>query len=365
MLAQAASFAVIGLALFWAFQLTSASLNERGVTTGFDFLGEPARTAVANAPFAFQPGIDSNGLALVVGAVNTLKISAFAIIASTLLGFLIGLGRLSRNRLARGLCVLYVEGVRNVPVLIHLSIWYGIVLLLPAPREANLLLGTFMATNRGVFVSFPEHNVLWIVSMTAAALVLALVAIYRKLTPHRSRHAWQTGSLLVLIALCAPWIIAGESPAIGQPIVTGFRVVGGLDISPEYAAFVIALSIYTASFVSEIVRASIQAVPRGQWEAATALALSPHTTMRSIVLPQAVRVAIPPLSNEYIGVIKNSSLAVVIGYQEIVGVGNTVLFDTGQAVEVMAVLAGFFIVVSLVLSGVMNIANARFRSAGD
>ncbi|MEZ5654035.1 MAG: ABC transporter permease subunit [Burkholderiaceae bacterium] len=358
-LIQAASFAAIGLALFWIFHITSAGLQARGVKTGFDFLLEPARTAVANTPFEFRPGVDSNGLALVAGAINTLKISLGAIVLATLLGVIVGLGRLSRNRLARALATLYVEGVRNVPVLIHISIWYGIALALPGPRQASLLGGVLLATNRGIHLTLFEPDPLWGTSASLAFAVLVSVVVLHRLAPQRWRPSWSIALVALVVAACIPWLLAQRLPVPDVPHVRGLRVQGGVAVTPEFAAFVVALSVYTAAFVGEIVRASVLAVPRGQWEAADALALPPSSTMTSVVFPQAVRVAIPALGNEYIGVLKNSSLAVVIGYQEVVGVGNTVLFDTGQAVEVMAVLAAFFVFVSLVLSAVVNLLNAR------
>lgn len=357
--AQAVVFALVGLALLWIFAITGAELRSRGIETGFAFLAEPARTALANAPFAFTPGEDSNALALWAGAVNTLKISALVIALSSLLGLGLGLGRLSRNRLLRGSCLFYIELVRNVPVLIHISLCYALVLSLPTPRDAQPVLG-MLVTNRGLYLPTPTAEAGWLISGVCGFLAcLALLALRRR------GGRWVPGALtltvLTLGAMALPWLVSGSRPVLSLPDVAGFRIVGGLSLSPELAAIVIALTLYTATFLAEIIRGAIQSVPRGQWEATMALALPAGTVRRSVIYPQAIRVALPAMSNEYIGVIKNSSLAVVIGYQEIVGIGNTVLFDTGQAVEVMAVLAGFFILVSLGFSGLMNFINARLR----
>ncbi len=360
--AQALVFALVGLSLMWIFAVTGAELRSRGIETGFAFLTEPARTALANAPFAFTAGEDSNALALLAGAVNTLKISALVIVLASLLGLGLGLGRLSRNRLLRGTCLFYIEMVRNVPVLIHISLCYALVLALPAPRESQPVLG-MLVTNRGLFLPTPTAEPLWLIS-GASGIVTCLIL----LAIRRRGGGWTPGNLaltlLTIAAMALPWLLSGRSPAMSVPQIAGFRVNGGLSLSPELAAIVIALTLYTATFLAEIIRGAIQSVPRGQWEATMALALPGGTVRRSVIYPQAIRVALPAMSNEYIGVIKNSSLAVVIGYQEIVGIGNTVLFDTGQAVEVMAVLAGFFIVVSLGFSGLMNLINARL-SWGD
>ncbi len=356
-LAQAVVFAGVGLLLFWLFAITGAELRSRGIETGFGFMFEPARTSIANAPFTFTPGEDSNALALVAGAINTLKISALVIVLSTLLGLAIGLGRLSRNRLIRAVCLWYIELVRNVPVLIHISLCYALALSLPMPRETEPLLGV-LVTNRGLFLPYPAADGIWLASALCGIIALLALRHWRQ-----RGGRWQPGMvvtlLLCLAAMALPWLALGRAPDMIRPEIAGFRINGGLSLSPELVAIVTALTLYTATFLAEIIRSAIQSVPRGQWEATAALALPGPVLRRAVIYPQAIRVALPAMSNEFIGVIKNSSLAVVIGYQEIVGIGNTVLFDTGQAVEVMAVLAGFFIAVSLAFSALMNALNAR------
>ncbi|WP_323039648.1 ABC transporter permease subunit [Gemmobacter sp.] len=350
-LMQGLAFAGLGLGAFWLFHITLVALEARGIRTGLDFLLEPARSKVANAPFDFRPGEHTNGAALIAGALNTLKITAACIVLCSVLGLAIGLGRLARHALVARVCAGLVEGVRNLPVLIQLSIWYMLLLSLPGPRVAEPVAGgALLLSNRGIYLAFPAADPLWLWS--AGLLVLVLAGGWRRM-----------GGIGLAgfggVAVCLPWLVAGHLPVVIWPEAKGLRTVAGLSVTPEFAAFVLALSIYTATFVAEIVRAAILAVPRGQVEAAQALALRPGTARRSVIYPQALRIALPSLGNEYLGVLKNSSLAVVVGYQEIVGVGNTVMFDTGQTVEVMGLLALYFLAVSLLVSAGVNWLNLR------
>lgn len=353
-LLQGLAFAALGLGAFWLFHITLVALEARGIRTGLEFLLEPARSKVANAPFDFRPGDHTNGAALIAGALNTLKITGACIVLCSLLGLAIGLGRLSRHALVARTCAGLVEGVRNVPVLIQLSIWYMLLLSLPGPRAAEPVAGgALLLSNRGIYLAFPAADVLWLWSAALLLGALAAAGAWR-------RHLGGAGMAgLGLGAAALPWLIAGRLPALIWPEVQGLRTTAGLSMTPEFAAFVLALSIYTATFVAEILRAAILAVPRGQIEAAQALALRPGTARRSVIYPQALRIALPSLGNEYLGVLKNSSLAVVVGYQEIVGVGNTVMFDTGQTVEVMGLLAAYFLIVSLIVSAGINWLNQR------
>jgi general L-amino acid transport system permease protein len=303
---QALAFAILGGLLFLLFHVTSANLAARGVRSGFGFLSETAKTPVSNAPIAMQAGVDSYARAFVAGALNSLKVAAASLAAATLVGLVVGLGRLSSNALARTLCASYVEVMRNVPVLLHVFFWYGLILALPTAAEAASLGNLLLASNRGIFLAWPGLD-------------------------------------------------AGGHWALLRPAIDGFEVRAGFSVSPEFAALVIGISLYAAAFVAEIVRAAIDSLPRGQWEATSALGLSRTTTYWRVVFPQALRVAVPPLTSEYVGIFKNSTLAVAIGYQDFMAISTTMFTDTGQAVEVMAIVMAFYATVSLLVSSAMHL----------
>jgi general L-amino acid transport system permease protein len=302
---QALAFAVLGGLLFVMFQVTRANLQARGIQSGFDFLWKPATTPVFDSPLSFEPGVDSFARAFAAGALNSLKVTAAAIAAATVIGVVVGLGRLARNPLARALCGGYVEVMRNVPVLLHIFFWYGIVLELPPVSAADATESLLLATNRGIWMAWPG------------------------------------------IDEAGRWVMT-------WPRVDGLDVAGGIYMTPEFLALFLGISLYTAAFIAEIVRASVGAVERGQWEASAALGIPRATVLRSVVFPQAFRVGVPSLTSEYLGIFKNSTLAVAIGYQDFMAVSNTMLTDTGQAVEVMAIVMLFYAVVSLVVSAVMH-----------
>ena len=306
---QLAAFALAGAALFLLFRATSISLSEKGVATGFGFLEQIARVPVANASIPFESGVDTYGRALLVGAANTFKISLAAILLATVIGIPIGAGGLSANPLVRSLCAAYVDLMRNVPVLLHITIWYMVFLVLPGPRQAIQLGDWLLLSNRGLFLPG------WL---------------------------WVDGGLVFQL-----------------PRAEGFDIISAFSISPEYGALLIGIGTYTAAFVAEIFRGAVLAVPAGQWEAGQAIGLSSGKVFRKIIFPQASRVAIPPLTSEYLGTFKNSSLAVAIGYQDIVGVGNSILFETGQAIEVISLVLTFYIVSSLLVSLLMEALNRR------
>ena len=307
---QALAFAVLGGLVLLMFHVTSANLQARGVRSGFAFLHEPARTPVSDAPIAVEAGVDSYGKAFVAGALNSLKLAAATLVAASLAGLAIGLGRLSPNALARGLCAGYVEVMRNVPVLLHVFFWYGLLLALPTPAQAASPGNLLLASNRGIYLAWPALDA--------------------------SGH----------------W-------ALLRPALDGFEVRAGVSLSPEFAALFIGISLYAAAFVAEIVRAAIGSLPNGQWEATAALGLSRTTTLWRVVFPQALRVAVPPLTSEYVGIFKNSTLAVAIGYQDFMAISTTMLTDTGQAVEVMAIVMAFYAAVSLLVSGAMHAFGGR------
>jgi general L-amino acid transport system permease protein len=305
MLRQALAFAVLGGVLFLMFRLTSANLQARGIHSGFGFLWEPSRTPVTDAPLLVQAGVDSYARAFAAGALNSLKLTLAAVLAATLVGLVVGLGRLCANALVRMLCAGYVEAMRNVPVLLHVFLWYGLVLALPAAADAGAAAHWLLATNRGIYLPWPGVG---------------------------ADGAW----------------------SLVRPAVDGFEVKGGIFMSPEFVALFVGISLYAGAFIAEIVRAAVGSLPRGQWEATAALGLARGAALRKVVLPQALRVAIPPVTSEYMGIFKNSTLAVAVGYQDFMAISNTMLTDTGQAVEVMAIVMAFYAIVSLLVSAAMH-----------
>jgi len=309
-LRQGLAFAVLGGVVFLMFHVTSANLQSLGIHSGFAFLWEPSRTPVSDAPITVEAGVDSYAKAFAAGALNSLKLTAAAIVAATLVGMVVGLGRLSHNALARALCAGYVEVMRNVPVLLHVFLWYGVILGLPAAAPGATGGDLVVASNRGIYL------------------------------------AW-------------PGIDANGGWSLVRPVVDGFEVRGGIFMAPEFFALFVGISLYTAAFIAEIVRAAVGSLPRGQWEATAALGLPPATTLRRVVLPQALRVAMPPLTSEYLGIFKNSTLAVAVGYQDFMAISTTMLTDTGQAVEVMAIVMAFYAAVSLVVSAAMHAVEQR------
>ena len=343
---------------------TLTNLAARGIATGLGFLGLEAGFDIGESPIAYSPA-DTYAKALVVGVLNTLQIAVLGIAIASVIGLVVGIARLSGNWLVARLASVYVEVVRNVPLLLQLFVWYGVVTALPGPRQAlNPLPGVFLS-NRGLKVPLPEAHPLYPWLLLALAVGLAAAwALRRWAVAHQMRTGRPFPSGLVGIALAlglpgAVFAAAGAPLAWDVPTLRGFNFSGGGALSPEFAALLVGLSVYTAAFIAEIVRSGILAVPHGQTEAALSLGLSRGKTLRLIILPQALRVIVPPLTSQYLNLTKNSSLAVAIGYPDLVSVANTAINQTGQAVEGVAVVMAVFLVISLALSLLMNWYNAR------
>jgi len=297
-----------------AFQ-TVTNLRARGIASGFDFLGRAAGFEIARGPIEFSSR-DTYARALVVGLVNTLRVSLLAIGLATTFGVALGVARLSHVWVVSAIARTYVEVMRNTPLLLQLLFWYSLAQALPAPRDAlNPLPGVFLCF-RGLFFPSP---------------------------------IWQADY---------PWI------AIDHPVLAGFGFQGGASVSPEFAALLVGLTTYTAALIGEVVRGGILAVDKGQREAAAALGLSRIRILRLVVLPQALRVIIPPTASQYLNVVKNSSLAVAIGYPDLLSITNTTLNQTGQAIEAIALAMAVYLLVSLSLSLAMNTYNAAILRRG-
>jgi len=297
--------AAIGVALVVAWYLvhnTLVNLEVRRIASGFGFLQREAGFEIGESAFLRYGAADSYLRALFVGLTNTLSVSLIGILAATVLGTAVGLFRLSKNLLLRTLAGAYVEFIRNSPLLVQLFFWYAVISeVLPHPRDALQPLPGVFLTNRGIF--FPSFT--------------------------------------------------------STPSLEGFNFVGGLVLTPEFATLLIGLSIYTASFIAEIVRAGVLAIRRGQWEAAHAVGLTHGQALRHVILPQSLRVIVPPMASQYLNLTKNSSLAVAIGYPDLVSIANTAINQTGQAIEGVAIIMAVYLTISLSISAFMNWYNAR------
>lgn len=346
---------------------TAANLRKQNIASGFDFLARPAGFDVSQALIPYSHAA-SNGRAFWVGLANTLLVAVLGIALSTLLGVTLGIARLSSNWLVSRMALVYVETIRNVPLLLQLFIWYEAVLrTLPLPRHAvGLPFGSHL-DNRGLHLPAAHWGVGGLAILAAllagiaAAIWMARRAERQRVeTGAETRLLWPVLGLVVALPVIV-FVLAGRPVSFEWPVLGKYNFEGGLTIEPELVALLIGLTVYTAAFIAEIVRSGIAGVPRGQREAATALGLRPAQAMRLVILPQAMRIAIPPLTNQYLNLTKNSSLAVAIGYPDLISVfAGTVLNQTGQAVEVILITMAVYLALSLVTAMVMNRVNARF-----
>ncbi|EPR36363.1 amino acid ABC transporter permease [Enterobacter ludwigii] len=345
---------------------TITNLNNRGITSGFAFLDRSAGFGIVQHLIDYQEG-DTYGRVFVVGLLNTLLVSALCIVFASILGFFIGLARLSENWLLRKLSTVYIETFRNIPPLLQIFFWYFAVLRnLPGPRQAIDALDLFFLSNRGLYIPSPQPGEGLYAFIAALVIALALsAAMFRYNRKHQFktgqlRKTWPTAAILIIgLPLLTHWLF-GAALHWDIPQLRGFNFQGGMVLIPELAALTLALSIYTSAFIAEIIRAGIQAVPYGQHEAARSLGL-PHTvTLRQVIIPQALRVIIPPLTSQYLNIVKNSSLAAAIGYPDMVSLfAGTVLNQTGQAIETIAITMSVYLIISLVISLLMNLYNRR------
>lgn len=358
---------VIGIAIaIVAFLWSNAvhNLSARRISTGFAFLGREAGMPISDSWIDYTPK-NTYLRAFIVGLVNTLRVAVVGIVLATVIGTLVGIARLSTNWLLSRLAAVYVEVLRDLPLLLQLLFWYVLMQGLPAARQAWKPVEGVFLSNRGLILpSVPMQEANW---WTALALVAGLIVLHlvrrrliaRQMLDGKARPAWPYAlGLVVALPTLVSWL-SGASWGITLPELRGFNFVGGLTLAPEYFALLIALVTYTSAFIAEIVRSGIEAVPRGQWDAAKALGLKRSFALQHIVLPQALRVIIPPMTSQYLNLTKNSSLAVAVGYQDIVSVANTTLNQTGQAIESIALIMMVFLTISLGISFFMNWYNAR------
>ena len=364
--AQAVFLLVILLLGWWFADNMLRGLARMGSKLSFDFLQSAASFALAESPIPFDTD-KTYGYAFVVGLLNTVRVASVGIVLASLLGLLMGIARLSGNWLVARLAQAYVETFRNTPLLIQLLFWYlAVILKLPAVRQSIELPGPIFLNNRGLTVPWftaRESFAAWLFAVLGSMLIAAALYYWIGRRSPETRHLshrglWASLAFLAL-AVAALWLLAPVEPSL--PALRGFNFDGGLSLSPEYVALLFGLVMYTGAFIAEIVRAGILAVPRGLNEASRALGLSYSQTLRLITVPLALRVIIPPLTNQYLNLTKNSSLAVAIGYADLFYVSNTIFNQTGQTVQVIVLVMGAYLLMSLTISALMNLVNARFR----
>jgi general L-amino acid transport system permease protein len=347
-----------------------ANLDALKIASGFGFLDNTAGFAVNQSLIPYNES-DTYGRVFLVGLLNTLLVAGIGIVLATILGFAIGIARLSRNWLLARLAEAYVELIRNLPLLFQLLFWYLAVLgTLPGPRQSISLFGEIFLNNRGIIVPAPVAGkgaaavaAVFAVSVVATVALKLWAGRLQIRTGRQVPLLWTSLAVLVVPSLLA-LIATGVPIGFEKPELRGFNFVGGIRLLPEFVALVVALTTYTAAFIAEVVRAGLLAVPRGQTEAASALGLRRGLTLRLIVVPQALRVIVPPLTNQYLNLTKNSSLAVAVGYPDLFAVfAGTTLHQTGQAIEIIAITMAVYLAISLITSALMNWYNAHIRIA--
>jgi general L-amino acid transport system permease protein len=351
----------LGLILYAMAVHVSETLTRQNITTGFGFLWRPARFQIGETLIAFSP-TDTYARALLVALLNTLQVGIIGCILASVVGVLVGIARLSANPLLVRLSGMYVELFRNTPVLLQLFFWYAVMQALPPVRQSLSFLGAFFISQRGV--QMPALSITDPFFLTIALLAIAGTGFWIWLRRPGAEPGYGLLAALVGVPVLL-WIIAWGAGAVAvsleTPELVGFGFRGGVNLSPEFLALLLGLVVYTAAFIAEIVRGGIEAIPSAQKEAAVSLGFSGGQTLRLVILPQSIRIIVPPLVSEYLSLVKNSSLAVAIGYPDIVWAANTVMNQTGQAIEGVLILTGVYLTLSLLTSFVLNTMNARAR----
>ncbi|WP_046269521.1 amino acid ABC transporter permease [Pseudomonas syringae] len=357
--------AVIALGWF-IFDNTQTNLQHRGITSGFGFLENSAGFGIAQHLIDYSEA-DSYARVFVIGLLNTLLVSVIGIVLATLLGFVIGVARLSPNWMISKLATVYVEVFRNIPPLLQILFWYTAVFLtLPGPRQAHGYLDMFFVSSRGLNMprALPAEGA-WAFLISLVVAVIAIVMMVRWANKRfeatgQPFHKFWVGLALLLVIPGLSVLIFGSPVHWELPQLKGFNFAGGWVLIPELISLTLALTIYTAAFIAEIVRSGIKSVSHGQTEAARSLGLRPGPTLRKVIIPQALRVIIPPLTSQFLNLAKNSSLAAAIGYPEMVSLfAGTVLNQTGQAIEVIAITMSVYLAISISISLLMNWYNKR------
>ena len=331
------------------------------LTFGFDFLSRSASFGIGNPPISYRP-TDPYTRAILVGLLNSVRVMFLGIILATIIGVTVGIGRLSNNWLVRKLAAVYVEVLRNTPLLLQLFFWYFAVFLKLPKSDRPLIIGDrLFLSNRGLNIPWVTFNLqTWLsLAWIAIAIVLGIILWRKRIQTIERGESEQTWLWLFWINIFVLIVVLGFGLDWSIPVLTGNSIRGGMNLSPELATLLIGLSIYTAAFIAEVVRAGIQSVNKGQWEAAKALGLKSGTVMQLIIFPQALRVIIPPLTSEFLNLAKNSSLAIAIGYNDIYAIANTISNQTGKSVEMLLIVMFSYLTINLIISAVMN----RFNRA--
>jgi general L-amino acid transport system permease protein len=362
---QLATLCLVGLLGYYLFTNTVTNLQRQNIASGFSFLQKESAFEIGESLIPYSAA-DSYGRALLVGALNTLKVAFVGVVITLILGTIIGVARLSSNWLLARLAAAYIEVMQDIPILLQLFFWYALFYeTLPSPRQAICPGAGIYLCNRGVAFTIPEahpaHKYMLLAFIVGCVIAYLLRRWAKKRQALTGRYfpVFRVSLALVLGLPFLVWLAFGAPTALNAPKLVGFNFKGGLTVSPEFIALLLGLVLYTAAFVAEVVRAGIQSVSKGQTEAALSLGLRPVFVLNLVILPQALRVIIPPLTSQMLNLTKNSSLAVAIGFPDFVSVANTTMNQTGQAIEGVALIMAVYLVFSLSTSAFMNWYNKR------
>jgi len=369
-LAQVIFVLVLALAAGYLYFNVTNNLARQGLTMGYGFMKNPASFGIGESFIPYEPS-NTYARALLVGLVNTLVISALGIVLTTVVGVLAGVARLSSNWLINKFAAAYVGVIRNTPLLLQLMFWYfGVIIQLPAVRQAIELPGPVFLTQRGVYMiwgeetsTFPAWRIFVLLALISIFVIWFILRSAQKRASVPLSPWWNLTYLLVpVLIIWIGFVFQPEPPLRASvPELTGLNFRGGLRLTPEFAALLFGLVVYTGAFIAEIVRAGIQAVSRGQVEAARSLGLTTGQTLRLVVFPQALRIMVPPVTSQYLNLAKNSSLAIAIGFPDLFSVAGTVFNQTGAAIEIITIMMLSYLSISLFTSILMNIYNTRIQ----
>jgi general L-amino acid transport system permease protein len=362
---QFMTFVIVGLLAYYLVSNTLINLKKQNIATGFSFFHKESSFEIGESLIPYSAA-NTYARALLVGALNTIKVAFIGVVITIILGTFIGVARLSSNWLLSKLAAIYIEVMQDIPILLQLFFWYAIFYeTLPSPQEALSPGAGIYMSNRGVAFTVPEghpaHKYM-LLAFVAACMIVYLIRRWARKRQERTGQFFPTFRVGIAIVLVLPfitWLGFGVPMKMDAPKFIGFNFQGGLMVSPEFIALLLGLVLYTAAFVAEVVRAGIQSVSKGQREAAMAIGLKPTLVLNLVILPQALRVIVPPLTSQMLNLTKNSSLAVAIGYPDFVSVANTTINQTGQSIEGVALIMAVYLFFSLSTSAFMNWYNKR------